>query len=41
VLDTQYEKDFETDVTLRVLKVFREAGVHAPAMLHRSAQESR
>jgi small-conductance mechanosensitive channel len=39
VLDTQYEKDFETDVTLRVLKVFREVGVHAPAMLHRSAQE--
>ena len=37
VLDTQYEKDFETDVTLRVLEAFRERGVELPAVLHRPA----
>jgi len=36
VLDTRYEKDFETDVTLRVLDAFREAEIQAPAILHRS-----
>jgi len=36
VLDTQYEKAFETDVTLRVLDGFREAGIQPPAVLHRS-----
>ena len=36
VLDTQYEKAFETDVTLRVLDAFREAGIQPPAVLHRS-----
>jgi small-conductance mechanosensitive channel len=35
VLDTQYEKAFETDVTLRVLDAFREAGIQPPAVLHR------
>jgi small-conductance mechanosensitive channel len=37
VLDTQYEKDFETDVTLRVVEAFGQSGIQAPAMLHRSA----
>jgi len=36
VLDTQYEKAFETDVTLRVLDGFREAGIQPPAVLERS-----
>lgn len=35
VLDTQFEKAFETDVNLRVLRAFRAAGVGPPAMLHR------
>lgn len=39
VLDTQYEKDFETDVTLRVLEAFHEHGVQPPAVLHRSLGE--
>ncbi len=30
VLDAKYEKTFETDVNLRVLRAFREAGIHAP-----------
>ncbi len=36
VLDTQFEKAFETDVTLRVLEGFRAVDIGAPAMLHRS-----
>ena len=36
VLDTKYEKAFETDVTLRVLDAFREAAIQPPAVLHRS-----
>jgi len=36
VLDTQYEKAFVTDITLRVMEVFREAGIDPPAVLHRS-----
>lgn len=30
VLDTKHEKAFETDVTLRTLRAFREAGITAP-----------
>ncbi len=36
VRDTLLEKAFETDVTLRVLDVFRENGIEPPAVLHRS-----
>ena len=36
VLDVQYEKALETDVTERVLRGFREASIHPPAILHRS-----
>lgn len=35
VLDVQYEKAFETDVTERVIDAFREHGVLPPAVLHR------
>ncbi len=35
VLDTKYEKKFETDVTLRVIESFREEGIQPPAILHR------
>ncbi|MBW2459898.1 MAG: hypothetical protein JRI68_35740 [Deltaproteobacteria bacterium] len=35
VLDTQYEKAFETDVHRRVLFAFRDHGVRPPAILHR------
>jgi small-conductance mechanosensitive channel len=37
VLDTKYEKAFETDVHLRVQESFREHGILPPAILHRSA----
>ena len=36
VLDVQYEKDFETDVTERLLVAFRKHGVLPPAILHRT-----
>jgi hypothetical protein len=36
VLDTKFEKAFETDVTLRVLEAFADAGIQPPAVLHRS-----
>ncbi len=36
VLDTRYEKAFETDVNLRVMEAFREAGIQPPAILHRT-----
>ena len=36
VLDTRYEKAFETDINLRVLHAFREAKILPPAILHRS-----
>ena len=36
VLDVQYEKALETDVTERVLRGLREASIHPPAILHRS-----
>jgi small-conductance mechanosensitive channel len=35
VLDTVYEKAFETDVTLRVMDAFRAENIHPPAILHR------
>lgn len=35
VLDVQYEKAFETDVTERVISAFREAHIGPPAVLHR------
>jgi len=38
VLDTQYEKSFETDVNLRVMRAFEEHRVGPPAILHRTAQ---
>ena len=38
VLDTKYEKDFETDVTLHVMKLFKEHRIHPPAVLHRNAE---
>jgi small-conductance mechanosensitive channel len=36
VLDTQYEKAFETDVNLRVMRAFAEQHIAPPAILHRS-----
>ncbi len=36
VLDVQFEKAYETDVTERVLAAFREHGILPPAILHRS-----
>ncbi len=36
VLDTRYEKPFETDVHLRVMEAFREHGILPPAILHRN-----
>jgi len=38
VLDTKFEKAFETDVTLRVLEAFAEHGIQPPAVLHRSVE---
>jgi hypothetical protein len=35
VLDTKYEKAFESDVTLRVLEAFAQKGIRPPAILHR------
>lgn len=35
VLDTKFEKDFETDITLRVQGAFGESGISPPAILHR------
>lgn len=37
VLDTRYEKSFETDVNLRIMDAFAEAGILAPAIVVRSA----
>lgn len=36
VFDCKYEKPFETDVHLRVLDAFREAGIGPPAVLYRA-----
>ena len=41
VLDVQYEKALETDVTERVMTAFREHGIRPPAVLHRSIDASR
>lgn len=41
VLDVQYEKAFETDVTERVLEAFRDHGIQPPAVLHRQMPEGR
>jgi hypothetical protein len=30
VIDTKHEKDFETDISLRVLGAFREEGIKTP-----------
>lgn len=35
VLDTQFEKAYSTDVTLRVMEAFRKEGISPPAVLHR------
>mgnify|MGYP001828970632 CR=1 FL=1 len=39
VLDTKYEKDFVTDVTLRVLEAFETECIRPPAILHRNATD--
>jgi small-conductance mechanosensitive channel len=36
VLDTQYERDFETDVNLRVMRAFEKRGIQPPAILVRN-----
>ncbi len=36
VLDTQYEKSFETDVNLRVMRAFEKHRIGPPAILHRT-----
>ncbi len=41
VLDTQYEKAFETDINVRVLETFREHGIKPPAILHRTLPSDR
>ena len=41
VLDTKYEKAFETDVHIRVLEAFRERGIQPPALLVRQMPELR
>jgi small-conductance mechanosensitive channel len=38
VLDTRFEKEFETDVTLRVMEAFDQAGIGPPAVLHRHTE---
>ena len=40
VLDTKYEKEFESDVTLQILEVFIENGIQPPAILHRTMVDS-
>jgi small-conductance mechanosensitive channel len=40
VLDTQFEKQFVTDVTLRVHEAFAENGIQPPALLHRGAADN-
>lgn len=41
VLDTKFEKEFETDITLRVQGAFAESGIQPPAVLHRDADSKR
>jgi len=38
VLDTQFEKAFETDVTLRVMDTFKAEGIEPPAVLSRAIE---
>lgn len=40
VLDVQYEKAFETDVTERVLEAFAQHGILPPAVLHRTLADA-
>lgn len=40
VLDTKYEKAFETDVHMRVQQAFKEHGILPPAVLHRTVDSS-
>lgn len=40
VLDTQYEKSYVTDVTLRVQEAFAEHGIMPPAILYRDADSA-
>ncbi|MCL2822878.1 MAG: mechanosensitive ion channel family protein [Polyangiaceae bacterium] len=40
VLDVQYEKAFESDVTERVMKAFREHGIMPPAVIERLAEST-
>ena len=40
VLDTRYEKSFETDVNLRVMRTFRELNIEPPAILHRNRESA-
>jgi small-conductance mechanosensitive channel len=39
VLDTRFEKEFETDVNLRVIDAFRAEGIRSPAILVRNTTE--
>ena len=39
VLDTRYEKKFETDVNLRVISQFKQKNILPPAILHRNLDE--
>lgn len=41
VLDTRYEKAFETDVNMRIMDAFAEAEIHAPAIVVRNASTSK
>jgi len=41
VLDTQYEKAFETDVNLRVMRAFKQHRIGPPAILHRTISGDR
>lgn len=41
VLDTRYEKAFESDVNLKVLAAFRDASILPPAILHRNLPQAR
>ncbi len=40
VLDTRYEKLFETDVNLRVMDAFADDGIAPPAILHRTWEQT-
>lgn len=40
ILDTQFEKAFESDVTLRVLRCFKENRINPPVIHHKAAQHN-